>query len=109
MRRFMPGDLDALAAAVEAVGADQRGAVQAHHLIARAQMADRYVRRFGRAHPRLGDGSVMSAAMKETAGKRGVRLDTVAGLRAMAIAATALAAWKADAGRVSPTRRTRSA
>lgn len=64
MRRCLIGDL--LAAADCVVG--MAGEDQSRHLarlLAEAHAAHRYARRFGRPHPRWGDGSLMARALAE--------------------------------------------
>ena len=60
MRRVLIGDLLA-AAAVIGVAADPAQATQT--LITQADAAHRYTKRFGRPHPRWGNGSLMARAM----------------------------------------------
>ena len=62
MRPILPGDLDCAVAVVLAQPPARRAAVAAH-LLAQADIADRYRKRFGRAHPAFGTGSLMSAAL----------------------------------------------
>ncbi len=65
MRRLYWSDLEAACAALLALPAEARAA-GASALLAEAHAADRYVRRFGRPHPRWGDGSLMAAARART-------------------------------------------
>lgn len=106
MRRILPGDLDALAAAICGLP-DARA--RAEEIIGRAEVADRYTRRFGRVHARWGDGSLNAAARRSEAERGRPALDTRAGLMSMAIAAEALAAWKAECAALSRRRNRRSA
>lgn len=61
MRSVLPGDLRAAACALLPVPRAARGAALAA-LLARAEAADRYRRRLGRAHPAWGDGTLAAAA-----------------------------------------------
>jgi hypothetical protein len=65
MRRLYWSDLEAACAALLALPAEAR-TEGASALLAEAHAADRYARRFGRAHPRWGDGSLMAAARART-------------------------------------------
>lgn len=62
MRRVLHGDLVAAARALRAAPAGTRWRL-ARDLVARADAADRYLYRFGRAHPHWGNGTLMSAAL----------------------------------------------
>jgi hypothetical protein len=63
MRPLMPADLDcAVAVVLGQPPQDRRWA--ADQLLAQADVADRYRKRFGRAHSAFGSGSVMSAARR---------------------------------------------
>lgn len=95
MRRVLIGDVLALAALVAATpGADR---VQA---VAEAHAAHRYMRRFGRPHPRWGNGSLMSRLGPE-AGRLGCALGPDA-LMALGQACTAIAQWQARPWLVCP-------
>lgn len=61
MRPVMHGDLTALARHLLTLAAPQRPTACAQ-LIAQADAADRYRKRFGRAHPRWGNGTLMARA-----------------------------------------------
>ncbi len=63
MRPLCHGDLIAAARALAAAPPGARGALIARMLV-EADLADRYRKRLGRVHPRLGDGSLMAAAMR---------------------------------------------
>lgn len=62
MRAILPGDLHAAARALMARPLAEWRPL-ADRLIAEAHMAHRIVKRLGRMHPGLGDGSLMSRAM----------------------------------------------
>ena len=62
MRPLLPGDLDCAVAVVMAQPPEDRPRVAAQ-LLAQADVADRYRKRLGRAHPVFGTGSLMSAAL----------------------------------------------
>ena len=62
MRPLLPGDLDCAVAVVMAQPPEARADVAAR-LLAQADLADRYRKRLGRAHPHYGTGSLMSAAL----------------------------------------------
>jgi serine O-acetyltransferase len=85
MRSVLIGDILALAAVV-ARGGD------AEIAIAEAHAADRFQRRFGRGHPRWGNGSLMSRC-GPVGDALPVRLDATA-LEAVAAAALIMAGWK---------------
>jgi len=57
------GDLCAAARAILAVPVGARTAAM-DRMLAQAQAADAYRKRFGRAHPRWGNGSLMGAAFQ---------------------------------------------
>lgn len=62
MRTITHGDVTAAARAVRDLPAEaRRGAVRAY--LERADAADRFRKRFGRAHPIWGNGSLMAAVM----------------------------------------------
>lgn len=111
MRRILPGDVDALAAALVMPGQADPAVMsaRARAIIEQAETADRYVRRFGRVHPRWGDGSLLSASLKHSDGCRSPALGTAEGLAALAVAAGALAQWKTAERRFSRPRRTHNA
>lgn len=61
MRTVLPGDLRAAACALLPLPLAARDAALAR-IVARAEAADRYRKRFGRAHPDWGDGTLAAAA-----------------------------------------------
>lgn len=61
MRPVLPGDLVAAARALRPLPVPARPAAVAA-MIAEAALADRFRKRLGRPHPRLGNGSLMAAA-----------------------------------------------
>ncbi|MCO0612009.1 hypothetical protein M8756_01710 [Lutimaribacter sp. EGI FJ00015] len=63
MRRITHGDVTTAARALIRHGPDQRGRVLAT-LLDRTRAADLYRRRFGRAHPQWGDGTLAAAACR---------------------------------------------
>ncbi|MCD1624481.1 MAG: DUF7742 family protein [Paracoccaceae bacterium] len=63
MQRVMHGDLTALARHLLTVPPAQRWAA-CRSLITQADAADRYRKRFGRAHPHWGNGTLMAAARR---------------------------------------------
>ena len=88
MRRVLVGDLLALAAVLR----QQPDPDLAARLLAEAHAAHRYFRRFGRPHPRWGNGSLMGRALPIGGG---LLADwSPAGLQAMGMACTALAEWQ---------------
>ncbi len=64
MRRCLPGDLFE-AAALLAASTDP--ATLIHRIVDQADAAHRYAKRFGRAHPLWGNGSLMARALAEAA------------------------------------------
>ena len=69
MRPVLDGDLIALARVVMTWPAAQRGARLAE-VITQVEAADAYRRREGRAHPKWGNGSLMSWALGQPKGSR---------------------------------------
>lgn len=63
MRRVMHGDVVAAARALRALAPQDRPRAIAR-MIMEAEAADRYRKRFGRAHPLFGTGALMSAAAR---------------------------------------------
>jgi hypothetical protein len=63
MRRVMHGDVVAAARVLRALVPRDRPCAMAR-LILEADAADRYRKRFGRAHPLFGNGALMSAAAR---------------------------------------------
>ncbi|MGO4853159.1 DUF7742 family protein [Phaeovulum sp. W22_SRMD_FR3] len=63
MRQVMHGDVVAAARALLPLPVARRRA-ELDWLIARAEAADRFRKRLGRAHPDWGNGSLMGAAMR---------------------------------------------
>lgn len=111
MRRLLPGDVEALAAALGDGTLSDGNLLErrARTIVEQAETADKYVRRFRRVHPRWGDGSLMSAALRHVPSGGRLDMNSESGLRAMAVAARVLAEWKAAPGRISRRRRTYSA
>lgn len=94
MRHVGPGDLWAAARALHPVPGEDRARVMAA-LLARAEAADKYRRRYRRAHSRWGDGSLVAAALAD-------RPPPAPGLgdpsfaAALASALDGLIAWRAE-------------
>ena len=86
MRRVLIGDLLAAAAVI---GAAADPAQTSRSLIAEADAAHRYAKRFGRPHPEWGNGSLMARAAA-TQPRLGVNLSTPATLDAIALLCQAL-------------------
>jgi len=63
MRPILPTDLDIAARVLMTIPKIERRAFVAR-LIAQADVADRYRKRLGRAHPHYGSGSLMAAALR---------------------------------------------
>ena len=93
MRRCLPGDLFEAAALL---AASAEPAFLINRLADQADAAHRYAKRFGRAHPVWGNGSLMARALSE-AGPRCHSLQTPRFLHALAIVAQALAAHRCQA------------
>jgi hypothetical protein len=93
MRRCLAGDL---LSAAEAIAAAAPGAQDplARRLIQQADAAHRYAKRFGRAHPHWGNGSLMSRALLMSPHPATDR-QSPAFLEALALIATLLAQRKA--------------
>jgi hypothetical protein len=67
MRQVLHGDVTAAARLLRAAPAAERAAAFAR-LVAEAELADRWRRRTGRAHPDYGDGTLMAAALAHRPG-----------------------------------------
>jgi len=88
------GDLWAAARVLSTIPARARaGAMRA--LLLRAEAADRYRKRYRRAHPRWGDGSLMAAALAG-APPPASGLDDPAFAGALAAALAGLIAWQEE-------------
>ncbi|OYU39209.1 MAG: hypothetical protein CFE33_12435 [Pseudorhodobacter sp. PARRP1] len=95
MRRCLPGDLFEAAALLAASSAPQ---TLLDRLLDQADAAHRYAKRFGRAHPLWGNGSLMARALAET-GCRHPQTHSAQFLSALAMVADHLSARKRAAGR----------
>ena len=93
MRPVLDGDLIALARVVMTWPAAQRGARLAE-VITQVEAADAYRRREGRAHPKWGNGSLMSWALGHPSERRDAGNPEY--LRALALVCTALSAYQSD-------------
>ena len=67
MRPILPADLDLAARVLMSAPIADRRAVIAQ-LIAQADIADRYRKKLGKAHPLFGGGSLMAAALRHDHG-----------------------------------------
>ncbi|MEO5615888.1 MAG: hypothetical protein ABIR04_13330 [Cypionkella sp.] len=90
MRRCLPGDLFE-AASLLAASSDP--AVLINRLLDQADAAHRYSKRFGRAHPQWGNGSLMARALAEP-GPRHNPLHSTGFLSALALVSGQLASRK---------------
>ena len=90
MRRCLPGDLFE-AAALLAGSPDPVALIS--HLLDQADAAHRYAKRFGRAHPQWGNGSLMARALAQT-GPRHSSLHCPRFLSALSLVADNLASRK---------------
>lgn len=88
MRRCLPGDLFE-AASLLAASTDPAALIS--RLSDQADAAHRYAKRFGRAHPVWGNGSLMARALLETAPRHNAR-HSAGFLSALALVASHLAA-----------------
>ena len=93
MRPLGPGDLDCAVAVVMRQPPVERKAVAAR-LLFEADVADRYRKRLGRAHPVYGSGSVLSAALRWPDGPRG-RVYDASYCAALIVVLTAVQDWRA--------------
>lgn len=98
MRPLGPGDLDCAVAVVMRQPPVERKAVAAR-LLFEADVADRYRKRLGRAHPVYGSGSVLSAALRWPDGPmarttRG-RVHDASYCAALIVVLTAVQDWRA--------------
>ena len=92
MRPLSPGDLDCAVAVVMAQPPHVRAEVAAR-LLAQADLADRYRKRLGRAHPLYGTGSLMSAALGWPEGPR-VRVYDASYCAALIVVLMAVQDWR---------------
>ncbi|WP_426033492.1 hypothetical protein [Cypionkella sp. TWP1-2-1b2] len=90
MRRCLPGDLFE-AASLLAACSDPAALIT--RLLDQADAAHRYAKRFGRAHPTWGNGSLMARALAET-GPRYNTIHSESFLSAIALVANQLASRK---------------
>lgn len=94
MRKCLLGDVIEAAALVAAHPADQQTRL-ANQLITQADFAHRYAKRFGRAHPAWGNGSLMARALAEP-GPRHYSPAAPGFLRALSLLSALLAARKSQ-------------
>ncbi len=92
MRALLPGDLDCAVAVVMAQPPEARAGVAAQ-MLAQADLADRYRKRLGRAHPIYGTGSLMSAALGWPEGPRS-RVYDASYCAALIVVLTAVQDWR---------------
>ncbi|MES2433419.1 MAG: hypothetical protein V4586_06285 [Pseudomonadota bacterium] len=90
MRRCLPGDMFE-AASLLAASTDPLALI--NRLADQADAAHRYAKRFGRAHPTWGNGSLMARALAET-GPRHSPCHSARFLQALALVADQLASRK---------------
>lgn len=96
MRTITHGDVTAAARAVRPLPpAARRRAVRS--LLEKADAADRFRKRFGRAHPLWGNGSLMAVALAAAAGREEPVLSERDYLEAMAAVIEALLDWRGGA------------
>lgn len=95
----MPGDLDCAVAVVMAQPPQARAEV-AERLLYEADVADRFRKRLGRAHPVYGTGSLMSAALGWPDAPRG-RVYDASYCAALIVVLTAVQDWRRRDGRHS--------
>lgn len=93
MRPVLPGDLSAAARALLPVPPAERRKLAAR-LLYEANAADCYRKRFGKAHARWGNGTLMAAAMMRPLGRE-PRLDDQDYLECQCVVFEALSAHKA--------------
>ncbi|MEO1950205.1 hypothetical protein [Thioclava sp.] len=91
MRAVLDGDLMALARAVM-LWPDARRIDRLHRLLDRVHAADLYCKRFRRAHPHWGNGSVLSMALGLPRAKAGP--GDPGYLRALGCVCAGMAAWR---------------
>jgi hypothetical protein len=92
VRPLLPGDLDCAVAVVMGQPPEARAGVAAL-LLAQADLADRYRKRLGRAHPAFGTGSLMSAALNWPEGPRR-RVYDASYCAALIVVLTAVQDWR---------------
>lgn len=96
MRPLMSADLDSAVAVVLALPPQDR-AVVAQRLLVEADLADRYRKRLGRAHPVYGTGSLLSAASGRPALPQRPYCDA-AYCAGLAIVLVAIQGWRERSG-----------
>lgn len=99
MRPILHGDAVAAALALSTLPKPARSGAMAE-MLARAGAADAYRKRFGRAHPRWGDGSLMALARQHPLPPEPT-LDEVGYCLCLALVFQSIAAWRAEKARLS--------
>lgn len=99
MRPVLHGDAVAAARRLWALPEGARACEMAR-MLARAEAADRFRKRFGRAHPHWGNGALMAVAGAQSLPPE-PRLDDAGYCRCLAVVYSALAAWRAEKARLS--------
>ena len=95
MRAVTLGDIRAAARVLAQHPQAARAALMAA-MLQEADFADRYRKAYGRCHPRLGNGSLMSAALARAKDIPAPRLSERDGLEALALVIHAVLAWRID-------------
>ena len=93
MRKCLIGDLLEAAALVAAAPLPRQRAL-ARQLLDQAHVAHCYAKRYGRAHPRWGNGSLMARALAESGPRTGFGAGHPGFLAGLAVMALALSEWK---------------
>jgi len=103
MRPVLHGDVVAAACALLPLAEEER-APALRGMLARAVAADAYRRRFGRAHPDWGNGTLMAVARRPGQGVREPFLDDPDYCRCMALVFETLVDWRAERATLSRAR-----
>ncbi|TCP42321.1 hypothetical protein [Rhodovulum marinum] len=99
MRPILPGDAVAAARALYTRPVGERASTMVH-MLARVEAADAYCKRFHRAHPDWGNGSLMALAQRENLPPE-PPLDDPDYCRCLALVFATLAAWRVEQARFS--------
>lgn len=95
MRAVTLGDIRAAARVLAQHPQDARAALMAE-MLQEADIADRYRKAYRRCHPRLGNGTLMAAALARAGQGPTPRLSERDGLEALALVIHAVLAWRVD-------------
>ncbi|MCC5993167.1 MAG: hypothetical protein JJT99_11650 [Rhodobacteraceae bacterium] len=95
MREVTQGDIRAAARVLAQHPACARAGLMAA-MLQEADHADRYRKVFGRVHPRLGNGTLMAAALARARARPAPRLSERDGLECLVLVVHAVLAWRVE-------------